>query len=160
MPSVRTGRNLEDIAKLYHRQKGIAARRGRFVALLALCLPLCGCVGSAFDFAGSSGVDKSISTATISQTKSMDGRSDEATVRNAVSSADLNKLGADPLPWANTATGSAGVVSAIREERQDGVICRQFATTRHAYDGIANFSGRTCLIGEGQWQLLSFDRQS
>lgn len=151
---------MEDIAKPHHRQKGIATRRGSFVAMLVLCLPLCGCVGSAFDFAGSASVDKSISTATISQTKSLDGRSDEATVRNAVSSADLEKLGANPLPWANSSTGSAGVVSAIREERQDGLVCRHFSTTRHAYDGIANFSGRTCLIGQGQWQLLSFDKQS
>lgn len=128
--------------------------------MLVLCLPLCGCVGSAFDFASSASVDKSISTATISQTRSLDGRSDEATVRNAVSSADLEKLGANPLPWANSSTGSAGVVSAIREERQDGLICRHFSTTRHAYDGIANFSGRTCLTGQGQWQLLSFDKQS
>ena len=86
--------------------------------------------------------------------------SDEMTVRNAVSSADLARTGGSPIPWANSASGSAGVINTIAENRDDaGRTCRDFVTTKHSYQGIANFSGRTCLGNSGEWLLLAFDRQ-
>ncbi|MCJ8026401.1 RT0821/Lpp0805 family surface protein [Shinella yambaruensis] len=85
---------------------------------------------------------------------------DEITVRNAVSSADLARIGGSPIPWANSASGSAGVISSIAENRDNaGRPCRDFVTTRHSYQGIANYSGRTCLASSGEWLLLAFDLQ-
>ena len=79
-------------------------------------------------------------------------------VRNAVSSADLARIGGSPIPWANSASGSAGVISSIAENRDNaGRPCRDFVTTRHSYQGIANYSGRTCLASSGEWLLLAFD---
>lgn len=118
-----------------------------------------GCTSGAFDlFDSSPKVDRSLSTSTIPK-RSEEAVSDEVTVRNAVTSADLSKIGASPLPWANTATGSAGVVSGIREAKVSGQLCRGFVTTRHSYDGIAKFTGQACMVDSGDWMLTSFERQ-
>lgn len=85
-----------------------------------------------------------------------DSVSDEATVRNAVSSADISKVGPIAIPWANTSTGSAGVINAIREENNGSYVCRIFTTTRHSYRGISNFDGKACLVGSGEWQMINF----
>jgi hypothetical protein len=87
-----------------------------------------------------------------------DNVSDEATIRNAVSSADLAG-GMDSVPWANTSTGSAGVISQIREENIGSYVCRNFITTRHAYSGVSNYTGKACLVGSGTWQLINFREQ-
>lgn len=134
----------------------------RVVHLLVLAATGLGAASctSSLDLLGSAKVDRSIATGTVpAVAASTSNLSDEATVRNAVSSADLAKIGEAPLPWANAATGSAGVVSTIREARNDGHVCRDFKTTRHSYEGIAMFSGQTCLTGSGDWLLTAFDRQ-
>ena len=135
-------------------------RTSRFILVLAATLPLTGCFGSSMDLFGTDTVDSSISTSTVARSGSLQGGSDELTVQNAVSSADLSKNGGNPLPWANASTGSAGVVTAIEEQKNGNMICRNFSTTRHSYEGIAYFSGKTCTAGSGSWQLMSFDRQS
>jgi len=119
---------------------------------------LTGCTSS-MDLFGGEKVDR-ISTGAV-QSKPSPGAavSDEVTVRNAVTSADLSKTANSPLPWANTATGSAGVVSSIREDKAQGHVCRAFTTTRHSYEGIAMFSGQACLGNTGDWMLTAFDRQ-
>jgi len=115
---------------------------------------------SSLDLFGSDKVDRSVSTGAVPAAASTTTTlSDEATVRNAVTSADLAKIGEAPLPWANAATGSAGVVSTIKEARNQGHVCREFTTTRHSYDGIAMFSGQACLTGTGDWLLTAFNRQ-
>jgi hypothetical protein len=115
---------------------------------------------SSLDLFGSDKVDRSVSTGAVPAAASTTTTlSDEATVRNAVTSADLAKIGEAPLPWANAATGSAGVVSTIKEARNQGHVCREFTTTRHSYDGIAMFSGQACLTGSGDWLLTAFNRQ-
>nr|WP_147179139.1 RT0821/Lpp0805 family surface protein [Ciceribacter naphthalenivorans] len=131
--------------------------KSRLLIVLAVTLPVSGCFGGGMDLFGSD-VDRSISTNTVSPKKTEEGRSDELTVQNAVSSADLSRTGS-ALPWANASTGSAGVVTAIEEQKANGVVCRNFSTTRHSYEGIAYFSGKTCTTGAGQWQLMSFDRR-
>ncbi|MDQ0422941.1 surface antigen [Peteryoungia aggregata LMG 23059] len=135
-------------------------RRSSILLVIAATLPLSGCFGSSMDLFGSETVDNSISTSTVAKNGNTTSRSDELTVQSAVSSADLSKSEGKPLPWANATTGSAGVVTAIQEEKGDGVICRNFSTTRHSYEGIAYFSGKTCTAGSGSWQLMNFDRQS
>jgi 17 kDa outer membrane surface antigen len=116
-------------------------------------------MSSNMDFFGTTPVDRSVTTGSVATGSVTDSISDELTVRNAVSSADLSKLGAAPLPWANSSTGSAGVIRDVTESHDGAVLCRDFATTRHSYEGIAQFSGKTCLIGNGQWQLMMFRKQ-
>jgi surface antigen len=135
-------------------------RKASMVLVIAATLPLSGCFGSSMDLFGSDSVDNSISTSTVSKTSNPSSHSDELTVQSAVSSADLDKTDGKPLPWANATTGSAGVVTAIQEEKGQGFICRNFSTTRHSYEGIAYFSGKTCTSGTGNWELMSFDRRS
>jgi surface antigen len=135
-------------------------RKSSILLIITATLPLSGCFGGSMDLFGSDTVDNSISTSTIAKKNDGTSHSDELTVQSAVSSADLSKTEGKPLPWANATTGSAGVVTAIQEEKGDGVICRNFSTTRHSYEGIAYFSGKTCTAGSGSWQLMSFDRQS
>lgn len=103
--------------------------------------------------------DSSVTTSAITPKKSAETMSDETTVRNAVTSADLSRLGAASLPWANASTGSAGVVTSISENRVNGAVCRSFVTSRHAFDGIANFTGDACLDSGGEWKLMRFIRQ-
>lgn len=148
---------MRDIAKSNESKKGEPMRKRSLLLILAATLPLSGCFGGGMDLFGSD-VDRSISTNTVQQKKSAEGRSDELTVQNAVSSADLSRSDSR-LPWANATTGSAGVVTAIQEQKSNDVVCRNFSTTRHSYEGIAYFSGKTCTAGSGQWQLMSFTRQ-
>ena len=151
---------MDVIAKSKSRTKGSLPFRLRALAIAAVGLSLAGCTSSLDLFGGDKKVDRSISTGTVpSQANSGVALSDEATVRNAVTSVDLTKIGSNSVPWANTATGSAGVVSSIREARNEGHVCRDFTTTRHSYEGIAMFSGQACLTGSGDWLLTAFDRQ-
>jgi hypothetical protein len=119
---------------------------------------LSGCM-SGLDLFSDSNVDTTVRTNTVTNGNT-ERLSDEITVRNAVSSADILRTGGSPIPWANSASGSAGVISSIAENRDNnGRTCRDFVTTKHSYQGIANFSGRTCLGNSGEWLLLAFDRQ-
>jgi len=116
---------------------------------------LSGCMGGLdlFD-------DKVDTVRTSAVATSAERLTDEITVRNAVSSADLAHTAGSPIPWANSASGSAGVISTIAENRDTaGRTCRDFVTTKHSYQGIANYSGRTCLGSSGEWLLLAFDLQ-
>ena len=154
-----TGRKVKVIAKYTAHTKDLSQRLASGASLLLALMILSGCVGSSLDLLGS-GVDKSVSTSTVAAGASTDSFSDEVTVRNAVTSADLSKMEGSPLPWANTATGSAGVVSSITEANEQGHVCRSFVTSRHSYRGIAKFAGKTCMAGDGNWQLLSFQPQN
>lgn len=147
------------IAKSNTPSKWLARRVAHAFALAAIAICATSCTSSLDLFGSASKVDRSIATGTVPRTGSETVLSDETTVRNAVTSIDLMKLGSAPVPWANAATGSAGVVSAIREERKPGGVCRDFTTTRHSYEGIAMFSGQACLTGRGDWLLTAFDRQ-
>lgn len=149
---------MEVIAKSKSRTKGSLPLRHAF-AVSVVAFLLTGCTSSMDLFGKSDKVDRSLSTGTVPGKDQGTTLSDEATVRNAVSSADLAKLGTAALPWANSATGSAGVVSDISEARGQDRICRDFTTTRHSFEGIAMFSGQTCLTNSGDWLLTAFDRR-
>lgn len=125
-----------------------------------ITLSLSGCMGAGLDLADTANVDKSVSTGSVPGAIYGDSLSDEVTVRNAVSSADVAKTSGNPIPWANSSSGSAGVISSIEEDRSTGQICRRFTTTRHSYQGIAKFDGNTCLLGNGEWYLTSFGPRS
>ncbi|WP_117190738.1 RT0821/Lpp0805 family surface protein [Rhizobium terrae] len=152
---------MEVIAKSKSRTKRSFVLGRRTAAVCLAAFSLGGCTSSMDLFGSSEKIDRTIATGTVPSATRHTGAtlSDEATVRNAVTSVDLAKVGAASVPWANAATGSAGVVSQIREARNAGQICRDFTTTRHSYEGIAMFSGKACLTGSGDWLLTAFDRQ-
>jgi len=126
--------------------------------MITFCLS--GCMSAGLDLADTAAVDKSVSTGSLPAAVNRDSLSDEVTVRNAVSSADVARTEGNPIPWANSSSGSAGVISSIEEDRSNGQICRRFTTTRHSYQGIAKFDGNTCLLGNGEWYLTSFGPRS
>jgi hypothetical protein len=82
--------------------------------------------------------------------------SDEATIRNAVSSIDLEELGGAEIPWANPRTGSRGSISRIGDYRQEGAICRRFTASRESFEGVRLYNGDVCLGASGLWRTLSF----
>lgn len=143
------------IAKSRPETKPYWARCLAIVAVMTSGALLSGCMGGLdlFD-------DKVDTVRTSAVATSAERLTDEITVRNAVSSADLAHTAGSPIPWANSASGSAGVISTIAENRDmAGRTCRDFVTTKHSYQGIANYSGRTCLGSSGEWLLLAFDLQ-
>lgn len=149
---------MKDIAKTRPDTKRYWTRGHGILAVMMGGFILSGCM-SGLDLFSDSGVDKTVHTGTV-QNGNAERLTDEITVRNAVSSADLLRTGGNPIPWANSASGSAGVISRIAENRdRDGRPCRDFVTTKHSYQGIANFTGRTCLGNTGEWLLLAFDKQ-
>jgi len=82
---------------------------------------------------------------------------DESTIRNAVTSADLESLPVGgELAWNNSRTGSRGRVTEIEEFREAGRPCRRFQTTRESFDGVALYSGEACLLSGSDWTLLTF----
>ncbi|MCF3640166.1 hypothetical protein LXM94_09310 [Rhizobium sp. TRM95111] len=149
---------MEVIAKSRSETMILCLRGPSVAGLLLSCTLLSGCMGSGLDFASGIKVDRSVKTSTIPG--QIEERTDEATVRNAVSSADLALNAGKPIPWANTASGSAGVINRIVENRDEaGRTCRDFATTLHSYKGIANFTGKACMTRDGDWLTTTFDRQ-
>ena len=147
---------MDVIAKSRPETKPYLARCLAILAVIVGGVLLSGCMSGLDLFSGS----KVDTVRTGSVANNAERLTDEITVRNAVSSADLARTGASPIPWANSASGSAGVINSIAESRDNaGRPCRDFVTTRHSYQGIANYSGRTCLGNGGEWLLLAFDRQ-
>ncbi|ASY55565.1 MULTISPECIES: RT0821/Lpp0805 family surface protein [Sinorhizobium] len=149
---------MQDIAKWIDGKKGFSIALLRSAALCLTVLALPGCMGGGLDLFGSSSVDRSVATGTVPVAKTSDGLSDAVAVRNAVSSADIT-ASSNAIPWANASSGSAGVISSIEEDRASGVLCRRFTTTRHSFEGIAKFDGRTCQLDNGEWYLTSFGPQ-
>jgi surface antigen len=83
--------------------------------------------------------------------------SDESTIRNAVSSANLEQLGAAPLHWENKDTGSRGTVTGIEEYEEKSNICRKFTATRESFEGVAAYEGSICLGEGGYWWIKDFE---
>ncbi|MBP1859558.1 RT0821/Lpp0805 family surface protein [Rhizobium herbae] len=150
---------MQDIAKWIDETKALSRLTG-FAALCLAASTLSGCLGAGLDFAGSTTVDRTVATGSVPPAMNDEDNSDAITVRNAVSSADVSKIAGNPIPWANSTSGSAGVISSIAEEQVNGTTCRRFTTTRHSYQGIAKFDGNTCLLGNGDWYLTSFGPRS
>lgn len=128
------------------------------MALAVLSLPLCAC---------SSGL--SLRKAEIDPTLLTSGvdagsgvysdigdYSDEATIRNFVSTADIESAAGKALAWVNPATGTRGTVTAIDEQQEEGKLCRRFVTSRERFDGVALFRGKACMLGAGIWRMISF----
>ncbi|MCB1417894.1 MAG: hypothetical protein KDJ74_02365 [Notoacmeibacter sp.] len=87
-----------------------------------------------------------------------DSASDEQTIRNAVSSANLEELGGSAVPWANLSTGSRGSISSITEYKERGTLCRKYKASIESFQGVHMVSGDTCLGVDGQWWTRQFVR--
>ena len=85
--------------------------------------------------------------------------SDETTIRNAVSSANLDELGAAPLAWANVGTDSRGSVFDIAELRDKSALCRTFKGSRESFDGVRLFNGEACMDSGGGWWMRKFEEK-
>lgn len=133
------------------------------LSMIALLLGLGGCVVAGPGLGDM--VDDSLITGSIApaaeagpdQTAAQpDQVSDQRTVRNAVSAADIEGAGGR-YAWANPQTGASGVITALREVRAGRQICRKFQTSRQRFDGVALYNGEACTVGEGEWALVRFD---
>lgn len=132
--------------------------RNAILACLAVA-PLTACAGG-FDL-DKAGVDNTLTTGSVPA----DGRpqpdaiqiSDEATIRNAVSSADLAAVSEGGLPWANVDTGSRGAITNLVEYDNKGLLCRKFSVSRESFNGVRLYAGDACRAGDGSWRMLAFD---
>ncbi|MGO6905093.1 RT0821/Lpp0805 family surface protein, partial [Rhizobium ruizarguesonis] len=84
---------MEVITKSSRHSRGLRRRSRAFFVIGTAMLSLSGCVGGGMDFLSDAKVDRSVATGTVPQTPpSTDTLSDEMTVRNAVTSADVQRL--------------------------------------------------------------------
>ncbi len=126
--------------------------------MLAGLFVLCGCGAGGFSLEQAD-VDKSIVTSSVASPAVPDDATlaaDQATIRNAVSSADVETLAGKELPWANAETGSRGTILKLAEDKMTGRLCRRFTTTRESFDGVTLFSGEACMVGTGTWRIENF----
>jgi hypothetical protein len=132
-------------------------RRGAVLVFLAAACAGCASGGLGLDGLG---VDDTIATGSIARegdgAPDAEQLSDEETIRNAVSSANLERLTGGSIPWANSATGSRGEISAIVERIEDGRLCRRFSVSRESFDGVALYRGEACLA-TGDWWMSAFE---
>jgi hypothetical protein len=135
-------------------------RQGLNAALLTAMLPLCACASGGFSLEKAE-IDRTILTGDVSergaQITDPERLSDEATIRNAVSSADIEGLDGAPLPWANAGTGSRGAITALAEHKDEGALCRRFTTSRESFDGVGLYQGEVCMVAAGAWRIESFE---
>lgn len=107
------------------------------------------------------GIDSSITTTSISSERAErpdENRiSDQTTIRNAVSSANLDDVPGGRIAWANPRTGSRGEISQIAEYMDEGRLCRRFQVSLESFQGIALHKGEACMAAEGEWWLRGFE---
>lgn len=123
----------------------------------ALALAGCGAGGFSLDKAD---VDPSLVTSSVPAASAAGSggiEADRATIRDAVSSADVEEVAGKPIAWANAATGARGTVTALAEDKRGGRLCRRFSGSRESFDGVAMFQGEACMIAAGIWRLETFE---
>jgi len=129
------------------------------IALVVAASLLAACVSKTADLAAA--VDDTITTAAIPADPATASdplkTSDEATIRNAVSSADLEALPDTGISWANTDSGARGAITALSEYKRKGQLCRSFEASRESYDGVNLYAGETCRATDGAWRMLKFE---
>ena len=127
--------------------------------LLGACLVLSACGSNGFSMRQAE-VDATILTGDIPAAQEGEADagwiSDQATVRNAVSSADIELLSGETVRWANPQTGARGAITGLAESTRQGRLCRDFVTTRENYDGVRLFRGEACMVSAGVWRMQTF----
>lgn len=146
-----------DLTEAYRSGKSRIAIR----ALLALVLPLAliagGCVSGRDSMVSALTVDPVTTSAVAPLSAEAEIMSDETVVRDLAGSLGASEL-AGAHPWSNALTGSAGVITGISKISDGSRACRQFQTTRHAFDGVALFDGKVCQRPDDSWDLVTFER--
>jgi hypothetical protein len=140
------------------RQWSVIASASAKAAFVVVALPLAACGGGGFSLQQAE-VDRSVLTSsTPASTVQIDSdrASDQTTIGNAVSSADIEELGGQAVPWANSGTGSRGSITELVELKDNGHTCRRFTASRESFDGVALFKGEVCLAGAGGWRIQDF----
>lgn len=94
--------------------------------------------------------------ATAADVNSSSKLSDQNTIRNIVSALNFTQWGKTPIPWANADTGSQGTITTVAEKKTPEGLCREFETSREAFDGAAIYRGQACMAQGGTWALTSF----
>jgi hypothetical protein len=114
-----------------------------------------GCGGG---FSLSKADDVSVTTASIAGGQPADTQmiSDQSTIRNAVSQADLSTLDQTGMAWTNDETGSRGAISSISEYADSGATCRKFVVSRESYNGVSLYDGDACLVNGRDWKMRAF----
>ncbi|AZO59139.1 MAG: hypothetical protein EOQ55_20220 [Mesorhizobium sp.] len=140
-------------------QWSVIASASAKAALLTLALPLAACGAGGFSLEKAE-VDRSIITSSAPSAPavpaSSDNDSDQTTIGNAVSSADIQELGGQAVPWANAGTGSRGSITELVELKDGGLTCRRFNATRESFDGVAMYQGELCIADAGGWRMQEF----
>lgn len=131
----------------------------RKLPLLAMLCMVSGCAMGGFSI-DKAVPDKSTITGSVAPAKAAEtdsGKaSDQSAIRNVISALDFTQWGKKPVPWANPNTGSQGTITTIAETRTNAGLCRQFETSREAFDGVSLYQGETCMGDSGNWVLTSF----
>ncbi|ANT50540.1 RT0821/Lpp0805 family surface protein [Mesorhizobium amorphae] len=140
------------------RQWGVIASASAKAAIVMVALPLAACGAGGFSLEKAE-VDRSIltsSTPASATPTDQDRDSDQTTIGNAVSSADIEELGGQAVPWANAGTGSRGSITELVELKDVGQTCRRFTASRESFDGVSLFKGELCMAGAGGWHMQDF----
>ena len=125
---------------------------------LAAALALCGCGAGGFSLEKAE-VDRSLLTASVSGDAPADDAgmtADQATIRNAVSSVDIEEQAGKPLAWANPETGTRGTITGLAQSKRAGRLCRSFSGSRESFDGVSMFRGEACMAGADLWRIEDF----
>ncbi|GHC71425.1 hypothetical protein GCM10010136_18600 [Limoniibacter endophyticus] len=107
-------------------------------------------------------VDTDVRTgAVVSSSPAVDSAasSDMFTIRNAVTSTDLEQAAVQPLAWANAETGSRGIIEKIQQYEEQNRLCRKFEVLRESYKGVAMFDGDACVANNGEWMVRRFEQR-
>lgn len=142
-----------------HLSQSVLGACGRFVIVTGVAILVSGCMMSGMDI-DSMGVDKDNITGSVVKTEAErpdnSKLSDQNTVRNIVSAMNFTQWGKNPIPWANPVTGSQGTITAVAEKTTSDGLCREFETSREAFDGAAIYRGQACMAQGGHWALTAF----
>ncbi|HEY6633622.1 MAG TPA: RT0821/Lpp0805 family surface protein [Rhizobiaceae bacterium] len=138
---------------------GPVLRACSVAATLCACVMLSACGSGGFTLKKAD-VDRTFYTSNVAAPRTsveVERLSDEATIRNAVTSADIETLAGAPLPWANAETGARGQISGLAEIRGKGTLCRTFSATRESFDGVGMYKGEACMVASGAWRMISLE---
>lgn len=145
--------------KYHFRSLGGGAQALRKAALGICVLSLCGCAMGGVSIE-SAVPDSSTITGSVKQPQTIEtdaGKlSDQSAIKNVVSALNFAEWGKKPVPWANPDTGSQGTITTIAENNKNNQLCREFETSREAFDGVSIYRGETCMERGGQWTVTSF----
>ncbi|WP_394690293.1 RT0821/Lpp0805 family surface protein [Hoeflea sp.] len=146
-----------DLTEAVRGEKGRIAHRALLALSLSCALFAAGCMSSKSDAVSALSIDPLTTSAVPPLSAEAEIMSDETVVRDLASGLGTSELGG-AHPWTNALTGSAGVITDIAKVRDGSRSCRQFQTTRHAFDGVALFDGKVCQRPDTGWDLVTFER--